>query len=410
MSEERAGHPSRRSPANTDPTANGSAARGPDDGIRIGLLYSLTGGLSGTEASISRGALLAVEQVNAAGGIGGRPLVPLLEDYASDMSLAAMRARKLLRTDRVVVCIGGYTSASRVAMLPVLTAQQSLLVYPTYYEGLEQHGNVIYAGAVPNQFLLDYMQWIFERLGQRIYMVGSDYVYPRTLGAMIKRIARNAGAEVIADRYVPLGCVTFGSVIEEIGALRPDVVISNVVGSDSVPAFYREFRAAGHTAATLPIAATVTTEIELQTMGPEVGAGHFMIGTYFGSLANPVNERYVAAFRERFGPDAVTHMPQVGAYNAVWLFARAAARARDLSLDGLREAFVGATFEDNPEGWPVTVHPDHHTNHACYIGCARTDGEFDILAEFPPRRPEPYPSMIVPERNRPLGPDYLVRR
>jgi urea transport system substrate-binding protein len=408
VSEERAGHPRHRSQATAAPR-NGSAAPAREDGIRIGLLYSLTGGLAGTEASISRGALLAVEQVNAAGGIGGRPLVPLLEDYASDMSVAALRARKLLRADHVVACIGGYTSASRVAMAPVVAAQRSLLVYPTYYEGVEQHGNIIYAGAVPNQFLLDYMAWVLGRLGRRIYMVGSDYVYPRTLGAMIRRIARNAGADVVADRYVPLGCVTFGSIIEELDALRPDVVISNVVGSDSVPAFYREFRAAGHTADTLPIAATVTTEIELQTMGPDVGAGHFMIGTYFGSLANPVNERYVAAFRARFGPDAVTHMPQVGAYNAVWLFARAAERARDLSLDALREAFIGATFEDNPEGWPIAVHPDHHTNHPCYIGRARPDGQFDVLAEFPPRRPEPYPAMIVPERNRPVGPDYAVR-
>jgi urea transport system substrate-binding protein len=410
LPEERAGHPGDRPPPAADPATNGSAPRGPDDGIRIGILYSLSGGLAGTETSISRGALLAVDQVNAAGGVRGRPLVPLLEDYASDMSLAATRARKLLRADRVVACIGGYTSASRVAMLPVIATHGSLLIYPTYYEGMEQDGNVIYAGAVPNQFLLDYMDWIFAHLGRRIYMVGSDYVYPRTLGTMIRRIARAAGADVIADRYVPLGCETFAPVIEEIGALRPEVVISNVVGSDSVPAFYREFRAAGHTAATLPIAATVTTEIELQTMGPEVGAGHFMIGTYFGSLANPVNQRYVAAFRARFGADAVTHVAQVGAYNAVWLFARAAGRARDLSLPALREAFVGTTFEDNPEGRPITVHPDHHTDHPCYIGCARADGQFDVLAEFPPRSPEPYPSMIVPERNRPIGPDYAARR
>jgi urea transport system substrate-binding protein len=406
LSEERAGHHGPRWPA----TANGSDAGGSADGIRIGILYSLTGGLAGTEASIIRGALLAVEQVNAAGGAGGRPLVPFVEDYASDMSLAAIRARKLLRTDHVVACIGGYTSASRVAMLPVMHAQRSLLVYPTYYEGVEQDGNVIYGGAVPNQFLLDYMEWVLGHLGRRLYVVGSDYVYPRTLGAMIRRIARNAGADVIADRYVPLGCATFGAVIDEIEAVRPDVVISNVVGSDSVPAFYREFRAAGHTADTLPIAATVTTELELQTMGPEVGAGHFMVGTYFGSLPNPANERYVAAVRARFGPDAVTHVPQVGAYNAVWLFARAVERARDLSLDGLREAFVGTTFDDNPEGWPVTVHPDHHTNHPCYIGRARADGRFDVLAEFPPRLPEPYPAMLVPERNRPVGPDYAARR
>lgn len=370
--------------------------------IPIGVLYALSGGLAVTETSIHHGALLAVEQVNAAGGIGGRRLVPIVEDYASDMSLAAVRARKLLRSDRVRVCIGGFTSASRAAMLPVFRGHRAVLVYPTYYEGLEQDPNVIYAGAVPNQFLLDYVRWILQNLGTRIYMLGSDYVYPRTVGVMIQRIAGAAGAVIAADRYVPLGASDFGSVLDEIAELRPDVVISNLVGSDSVPAFYRQFRLAGHTAASLPIAATVTTEIELQAMGAsEYGTGHFMTATYFGSLDNRANAAYVAAIRGRFGAEAVTHVAQVGAYNAVWLFALAAARAHGLGLEELCSAFVGTTFKDNPEGWPLMVHGNQHTDHPSYIACATPAGQYEIVADFPPRRPEPYPAVIVPEGRRP---------
>jgi len=209
---------------------------------------------------------------------------------------------------------------------------------------------------------------------------------------------------VAADRYVPLGCLDFTAVIDDIGALRPDVVISNIVGSDSVPAFYGQFALAGHTAASLPIAATVTTEIELQAMGSEYGVGHFMTATYFGSIQNAANEAYVEAIRSRFGSGAVTHVTQVGAYNAVWLFALAAARSSTLSLENLRESVVGTTFLDNPEGWPLTVHANHHTDHPAYIGCARPDGQFDIIADFPPRRPEPYPSVLVPESRRPPAP------
>jgi ABC-type branched-subunit amino acid transport system substrate-binding protein len=380
---------------------NGAGLEPSQDDIRIGLLHALSGGLSVTETSIHHGALLAVEQINAAGGIDGRRILPLVEDYASDMSVAALRARKLLRSDGVTACVGGFTSASRAAMLPAFRSHGAMLLFPTFYEGLEQDPHVVYAGAVPNQFLLDYVSWIVRTLGTRIYMVGSDYVYPRTMGAMIRRMVGEAGAVMAADRYVPLGCLDFTSVIDEIAALRPDVVISNIVGSDSVPAFYRQFRLAGHTAASLPIAATVTTEIELQAMGSEYGVGHFMTATYFGSLRNAANAAYVEAIRSRFGPSAVTHVTQVGAYNAVWLFALAAARAGTLSLESLRASFVGTSFADNPEGWPLMVHANHHTDHPSYIGCARPDGQYDVVADFPPRRPEPYPSVIVPESRRP---------
>jgi len=386
-------------PRGSNGRGNGRGTESAD--IPVGVLYSLTGGLAVTETSIQQGALLAIEQVNAAGGIDGRRLVPVIEDYCSDVSLAAIRARDILRSDGVRVCVGGFTSASRAAMLPVFRAHDALLVFPTYYEGLEQDPNVVYAGAVPNQFLMDYVRWILGNLGSRIYMVGSDYVYPRTIGFMIGKVAAEAGADIAADRYVPLGCTEFGAVLDDIAAVRPDVVISNLVGSDSVPAFYRQFRLAGHTAASLPIAATVTTEIELQAMGPEHGAGHFMTAAYFGSLRNAANDAYVAAVRARFGADAVTHVTQVGAYNAVWLFALAAARAGSLSLDALRAAFIRTSFADNPEGWPVTVHPNQHTDHPSYIGCARPDGQFDVVADFPPRSPEPYPSVIVPESRRP---------
>jgi urea transport system substrate-binding protein len=372
------------------------------DAVRIGLLYSHTGHLAPTERSVEQGALLAVEEVNAAGGIGGRPLEAVSEDYASNCAVVAARVHSLVARG-VVACVGGYTSASRVSMQPAIHRGGSLLVYSTYYEGLEADERTFYAGAVPNQFLLDYVDWIFEHLGRRLYVVGSDYVYPRTASAIIRALARRAGARVVGDRYVPLGTTDLGPIVEEIGATRPDVVLCNLVGTDSVPAFYRQFRAAGHIADRLPIAATVTTEIDVQAMGAEHAAGHFMTGTYFRTLPNPANERYVAAIAARFGPEAVTHVAQVGAYNAVWLLALAARRARELTPDALREALVGTTFDGNPEGWPVTLHPDHHTDHPSYIGRTRPDGRFEVIASHEPRVPDPYPAVIVPEWKRPAA-------
>ena len=374
-----------------------------EDGIRVGLVYSLTGRLAETERSIHKGALLAVRQVNEAGGVRGHPLVPITADYVSDCAAAAVQVRELVRRHGVIACIGGYTSASRVAMLPAVHASRTLLIYPTYFEGLETDSRTFYAGAAPNQFLVDYVRWILANLGTKLYVIGSDYVYPRTLALLLRSLAIADGADVVAERYVPLHQTDFGPNLAEIAALRPDVIVSNLVGTASTAAFYRQFHDAGHTAARLPIAATVTSELDLKVMGPRLGAGHVMAATYFSSLRQPENQRYLEAFHAAFGPDEVTHVAQVGAYNAVWLLALAAHQADDLSVPSLREALADTRFTGNPEGWPLTTHPNHYTSHPAYIGRARADGQFDILAEYPVRSPDPYPSLIIPADSRPAG-------
>lgn len=371
--------------------------------IRVGLLHSLTGGLAITERSIQQGALLAIEQVNAAGGIDGRPLVPVIEDYRSDCTLAARGAERLLR-EGVRVCLGGYTSASRVAMLPAFRAHDALLLFPTFFEGLEADEHAIYTGAVPNQFLLDYVAWILEQLGDRLYLVGSDYVFPRALGAMLQRLVHEAGGTVLADRYVPLGTTDFRATIADIERLRPQVVVSSVVGSDSIPAFHRQLRANGHGPAELPVATTAMTEIEMQAMGAEHAAGDYAAGAYFGSLEHPANRAYLAALHARFGAGAVAHAPQVGAYNAIWLLALAAARSDDLSPSAVRAAFTGLTFEESPEGRPLTVQANGLTDHRCFVGRARADGRFDVVAQYEPRPPDPYPPALVAPSRRPVTP------
>lgn len=375
------------------------------DGLKIGLLASLTGRLARTETSMHKGALLAVAEVNAAGGVRGRELIPVTADYASDCAAAAAAVRRLAEDEGVLACVGGYTSASRVAMQPGVHAHRSLLVYPTYFEGLETDTRTFYSGAAPNQFLVDYVHWILANLGDRLHIVGSDYVYPRTLAAIVCAIARAEGAEIVAERYVPLGETDFRPTIAEIDRTRPHVVVSNIVGTGSTSAFYRQFAEAGHTSATLPIAATVTTELDLQEMGAEYGVGHYMAATYFDTVDGPAGRRYAAAFAERFGAHEVTHVAQVGAYNAVRILAAAAEQAAEPSTEAIRRAMVGIRVADNPEGGPLTVHDDHYTSHPSYIGRGRADGRFEIVGEYPVRAPDPYPALIVPTWRRPGGHD-----
>jgi urea transport system substrate-binding protein len=372
---------------------------GAGDPVKIGLLYSLSGELGVTENSILLGALLAVDEVNATGGIHGRPLEAVVADCTSDFREAFRVADDLAADPEILACVGGYTSASRVAMAPAFHANDGIFIYSTYYEGLEIDDCVFYAGAIPNQFLIDYVEWILANLGRRLYVVGSDYVYPRALGAIIGGLVHSRG-EIVADRYLPLGSTRVDDVIEEIERIQPDVVVSNLVGV-TTPAFYREFRQAGFTSERIPIAATVTTELDIKLMGSEAAAGHFMTATYFQSLANAANARYVAAIKGRFGADAVTHIPQAGAYNAVWLLANAARSTTDLTCESLRAALPGTTFADSPEGFPTTIFPNHHTDHPSYIGRATPDGQFEVIASFAPTPPDPYPPAIVPEWKRP---------
>ena len=371
------------------------------DDIPIGVAVPLSGGLAVTGRSICRGALLAIEEVNADGGIGGRRLVPVVEDATSSVTKAVQTVRSLVRDQGIRLCIGGYTSADRVAMTPTFREHDALLLYPTYYEGLEQDPNVFYAGAVPNQYLGGYLEWIIANLGRRFYMVGSDYVYPHTAGQIIQRIAASRGAVVAGDRYVPLGQVDFGDIIDDIAAVNPDVIICNLVGNDSVPAFYRQFHDAGYRADELPIAATVTSEVELSVMGPECSVGHFMAASYFTSLTNPANLRHRAAFQARFGAEAVQQVVSTAAYNGVWLLALAGRATGDVSVPALRAALPGTTFEGNPEGPPITVRENHHTTHGSYIGIAGPDGQYEVVATSTVREPDPYPELLVPPGRRP---------
>jgi|FLOH01.1.fsa_nt_gi urea transport system substrate-binding protein len=390
----------------TSAAADTAAASGggSTETIKVGLLNALSGVLSITEKSIYDGSMLAIEQVNAAGGVNGRMLEPITEDYASDFTIAVQKAQKLLTEDKVAIVIGGYTSASRVAMIPTFQKNNALFFYGTYYEGLECDPNTFYGGATPNQFLVDYVPWILENLGKSMYIVGSDYLYPRTVSAIVQKLAKDNGGSIVGDQYFPLGTTDFGSVIADIGAKKPDVVFSNLVG-DSTPAFYKQFRAAGYTPDKLPIAATVTTEVEVQAMGAENAAGNYMTSTYFQSLDNPANTAYVAAMKAKYGEDTVTHMPQVGTYDAVWLFANAAAKIDgDITTEALSAALVGATYDENPEGQPITVLANHHCNHPSYVGMTNADGQYDVVATFAPTDADPFPSVIVPENKRPTCP------
>lgn len=361
------------------------------DAVEVGVLFSQTGGLSIIEKSLADATLMAIAEINAKGGVLGRTIKPIVEDGASDPKTYNEKASKLVIRDRVPTVFGSYTSASRKAVLPVFEKRRNLYFYPTYYEGFECSKNVVYTGAVPNQQLSNFIPWIMQNLGKKkFFIVGSNYIYPREMAKVCKILIEQNGGEWIADEYLELGHSEWGSMVKKIKDSGCDAVISNVVG-DSVVAFYREFKNQGLNHDTLPICATVTSEIEIAAMGAEFAAGSFTSFPYFQAIDTDENQAFVERYRKFVqDPKAVTHHALESSYFQVYLWAQALEKAGDPSPAAIREAVKGQEFAA-PNGQVKVDAENLHTYLTPRIAQWDVNGQGVIVDEYKaPVRPLPY--------------------
>ncbi len=361
------------------------------DEIEVGVLFSLTGGLSIVEKSLADATTMAIEEINAAGGVMGKMIKPVVEDGASDPKTYNEKASKLVIQDRVPTVFGSYTSASRKAVLPVFEKRRNLYFYPTYYEGFECSKNVVYTGAVPNQQLSNFIPWIINTLGKKkFFIVGSNYIYPREMAKVSKILIEQNGGEWIADEYLELGHSEWGSMVKKIKDSGCDVVLSNVVG-DSVVAFYREYKNQGLTHDKLPICATVTSEIEIAAMGAEFAVGSYTSFPYFQAIDTDINKAFIERYRKYVNdPKAVTHHALESSYFQVYLWKQALEKAGEATPQAIREGVKGQVFEA-PNG-TVTVDPANlHTYLTPRIAEWGPDGQGTIIDEYDaPVEPLPY--------------------
>lgn len=348
---------------------------------RIGILFSRTGFSSLIEETQFKGTLLAIEEINAAGGVNGRELVPVAYDPGSDASAFGHYAKRLMIEDSITTIFGCYTSSSRKAVLPVVERLNGLLWYPTLYEGFEASPNVIYTGAAPNQNSLALGRYLMTNHGKRFYLVGSDYIYARESNRVMRELLKASGGSIVGERYVNIrsGQHDFLPIIREIQKCRPDVIFSTVVGDGTVH-LYQAYAEAGLDPRSMPIASLTTTEAELRAMGHDVGEGHITAAPYFEGVAGDANTAFVDRFKKRFGAHEPTNMCAESSYFQLYLFAKALEEADTLDTDLLREMVLGASF-NAPQG-KVTVDPESgHTDVWTRIGRVNHEGRFDILTE-----------------------------
>lgn len=276
-----------------------------DTTVKVGILHSATGTMAISETGSIQAEKLAIEQINAMGGILGRKIEVIQEDGASDWPTFAEKAKKLLEKDKVASVMGCWTSASRKAALPVFEKDNGLLFYPTFYEGLEQSKNVFYTGQEATQQILAGLDWIAkEKKAKTFYLIGSDYIWPRTsMKIARKHIEQHLHGTVVGEEYIALGDTQFGSVINKIKLKKPDVIYAAVVGGSNV-AWFKQLNAAGLNSSKQTMLTISVTEDEVLGIGGENLAGFYSAMKYFQSQDNPENKKFVEAFKKRWGKDA----------------------------------------------------------------------------------------------------------
>lgn len=383
------GSSSDESSADTGTSASSSAPGVDGDTIRVGVLHSLSGTMAISEVSVKDAELLAIEEINAAGGVMGKRIVPVIEDGASDWPTFAEKAQKLISEDGVAATFGGWTSASRKAMLPVFERNRALLYYPVQYEGLEQSPYIFYSGATTNQQIIPGLEYLKEQGARSLFLVGSDYVFPRTANKEIKAWADANDVEVLGEEYTPLGHTEYGTLITKLQEARPDAVF-NTLNGDSNVAFFKQLKGAGVSAREMPVMSVSVAEEEVRGIGPENVAGHPVAWNYYQTTDTPANRRFVRAYRAKYGSDRVTADPIEAGYVQVYLWARAVEAARSTDPEKVKEASRGLTF-DAPEG-RVTVHDSNqHIYKTARIGVVEPDGQIrEVWDSGRPIEPDPY--------------------
>lgn len=356
----------------------------------IGILFSRTGvtGVTGNEHFL--GTALAIEEINAQGGVLDRLLAPVVYDPKSDPEEYRRLATRLMTEDDVNVIFGCSTSSSRKAVLPVIERNNGLLWYCSFYEGFEYSPNVIYTGAVLNQNSMQLAAYLLQNKGSRFFLVGSDYIYPRESNRVMRDMVEQHGGEILDEVYLPLsaGPDEVAEVIRDIQAAQPEVVFSTVVG-DSARTLYTQYAESGMDPKRVPIASLSMAEEEIRLIGPALCVGHITAATYFNSLDNDSNRRFTALWRSRYG-DRPTSTWSETAYNQVHLFARALERTGSLDTAKLVRTAHAVRY-DSPEG---QLEIDAENNHCLLtprIGMCNASGQFDVIWQgSAPVKPDPY--------------------
>lgn len=345
--------------------------------IKIGVLYSTTGNFSISETPMHNAAKMAIDEINEAGGIKGMKIEPLYVDYGSDPSMAVEKAQQMMLKDKVVAIIGTNASNTRLAVIPTIEKYNGLLIYNTYYEGEKPSKNLLYTNTCPNQQVASFMPWMIQNLGKKVYIVGSDYEFPRKSIAFAKEYILSAGGEIVGEDYAPNGETDFSSIINRIKASGCDVVFSAVAGNSSVP-FFKDYSQYGMDPKKVPVCGIAAHESAIKSVGASA-VGCYASFDYFNSIETPENKAFVEKYIKLYGTTTTVTNLAEGAYHGVYMLAKAIENAKSLSTEDIIAAASGMEF-DSPAGKLKMDKENHHCWLNSYIGQVQEDLTYKVVA------------------------------
>jgi urea transport system substrate-binding protein len=383
--------------------------------IKVGVLHSLSGTMAISETSLKDCALMTFDDINAKGGIMGRKIEPIVVDPASNWPLFAEKARQLITQDKVAVVFGCWTSVSRKSVLPVFEELNSMLFYPVQYEGEEMSKNVFYTGAAPNQQAIPATEYLMSAEGggaKRFFLLGTDYVYPRTTNKILRAFLKSKGVKEtdIEEVYTPFGHSDYQTIVANIKKYSSGgktCVISTINGDSNVP-FYKELGNAGLKATDVPVVAFSVGEEELRGIDTKPLVGHLAAWNYFMSLKNPQNAAfikewlaYVKAKNLSGGDKRVTNDPMEATYVGIHMWKQAVEKAKSTDVNAVRKAMYGQKFAA-PCGYELTMNDNHHLSKPVLIGEVKADGQFNVVWRTKgPIRAQPWSPFIDGNQGKP---------
>lgn len=370
---------------------NNTSADDGENTVKVGLLHSLTGSMAISETSVRDAELLAISEINASGGVNGYQIKYIEEDGASQPSTFATKAEKLIDSDDVAAIFGCWTSSSRKAVKPIVEDYNSTLWYPVQYEGMEASPNIIYTGAAPNQQIVPAIEYLLEQGYKNFFLLGSDYVFPRTANMIINAQVEAAGANVVGEEYADMDQTDFAAIISKIEAAKPDIIINTLNGTGNV-SFFKQMSEKNYTAENYPTMSFSIAEEEVKTIGADILKGHMVSWNYYQTTETEQNTAFVAAYKKMFGEDRVTSDPAEAAYDAVYLWKAACEAADSFETDAVLEALhSGEISFDAPEG-KVTINGENqHLAKPVRIGQIGEDGLiYEIYSTDEAVEPDPY--------------------
>ena len=366
-----------------------SCAEKSDDTVKVGILHSETGSMAVSEIAVKRAELLAIEELNENGGVLGHIIVPVEEDGESNPRVFANKALKLIETDNVATIFGCWTSDSRKAVRTVVEDHYNLLWYPLQYEGMEASPNIMYIGAAPNQQIVPAIDFCFEKFGKRMYLIGSDYIFPHTANRIIKAQLKFLNGNVAGEQYVAMHETEFHEIIQDIIRKKPDVVI-NTLNGDSNIHFFKQMHEAGVDPEKIPVMNFSVGESDIENIGVENIAGNYMAWNYFENIDTSKNSRLIAKYKKKYGAAERIGDPVEAGYLAVHLWAAACKKAGSFDTEAVRIAAKGMYYIA-PEGNVMIEGSNQHLNKKVRIGIVNDDGRIkEIWATAETVRPDPF--------------------